>query len=937
MRIVHDLQPLNAVTVKDAATLPYVELFAEQSTGRSIYTMMDLFVGFDHRVLAEESRDLMTFQSPMGTLRLTSLPMGWTDSPTIFQNDVAFILQHEIELAPNFQDNVNVLGPTTCYELADGTFELIPQNVGIRRFVWEHCLDVNRVLHHLGHVGATVSAAKLFICVPEVIVVGQCCTYNGRVPDESKVSKIKNWPPCESWTDVRGFLGTTGTIRNWIKDYALITCPLTNLTRIAVPFVWDEAAQNAMDTLKSAIIHSPAIKPLDYHSGNEVILAVDSSYIACGWILLQVDAQGKRWPLCFGSITWNKRESRYSQAKIELYGLFRALKATKIWTIGVKNFTVEVDAKYIKGMLNHPDIQPNAAVNRWIAGILLFSFKLKHVPGSKHLGPDGLSCRKRAPGDDEDLLDEMVDDVEEWLDEVLGCTIWIMQGFTEGTISPLALTAAFTTPDHTLALPVDDHTTQRDIELTHIREFLQTLSISTDIPDSARPQFLKRAAQFFLRANQLWHKGPAGRHQIVLFSSDRLHILCSIHDKLGHKGLYPTRRAISDRFWWPSLDKDLAWYLKTCHQCQIRSVTKVVIPPVVAILAPLFRKAYTDSMHMPKAQGFSFIVQARCSLSNWPEFRMLRTETGRTLGAFIFEEILCRWGGVEEIVTDNGTPFVAALDWLAQKYGIRHICISAYNSKANGIVERSHRTIRNSLIKACNGDVTQWPLFTHHVFWADRITTCKSTGHSPYYMAHGVEPILPLDIFESTFMFPDVSAPLSTSDLIAARACQLAKRDDDLTLAHDRLLTSRFASVKDFKQQFANTIHDYDFKPGALVLVLNKSKLLPMLSANLTISALCSLFPARKMDHIVSPKSTALCLNSNSLHSILFPITHTPSPHSKSQIPQSRRSHRSCPRRRLDMFHIIFFLSFSLSVSFFFLFTMITSTVSSAVGSTRDG
>jgi hypothetical protein len=43
---------------------------------------------------------------------------------------------------------------------------------------------------------------------------------------------------------------------------------------------------------------------------------------------------------------------------------------------------------------------------------------------------------------------------------------------------------------------------------------------------------------------------------------------------------------------------------------------------------------------------------------------MLKTETGRTLGAFIFEEILCRWGAVEEIVTDNSTPFIAAVNWL---------------------------------------------------------------------------------------------------------------------------------------------------------------------------------------------------------------------------------------------------------------------------------
>jgi len=227
-------------------------------------------------------------------------------------------------------------------------------------------------------------------------------------------------------------------------------------------------------------------------------------------------------------------------------------------------------------------------------------------------------------------------------------------------------------------------------------------------------------------------------------------------------------------------------------------------------------------MHMPTSQGFSYIVQACCSLSAWPEWRMLRRETARTLGAFIFEEILCRWGGVEEIVTDNGTPFVAALDWLAAKYGIRHIRISAYNSKANGIVERSHRTIRDSLVKACNGDITQWPTLAPHVFWADRVTTRKSTAHTPFYMAHGVEPLLPLDITEATFLMPEFTAILSTHELLAARARQLAKRDEDLAHIHERILASRFASVKDFERRFANTISDRTFERGDLVLVLNK-------------------------------------------------------------------------------------------------------------------
>ena len=85
VRVIHDLQPLNVVTIQDAGTLPYVEHFSEQSAGQSIYTMLDLFVGFDHRALVEESHDLMTFQTPLGTFCLTVLPQGCTDSPLYFK------------------------------------------------------------------------------------------------------------------------------------------------------------------------------------------------------------------------------------------------------------------------------------------------------------------------------------------------------------------------------------------------------------------------------------------------------------------------------------------------------------------------------------------------------------------------------------------------------------------------------------------------------------------------------------------------------------------------------------------------------------------------------------------------------------------------------------------------------------------------------------
>ena len=335
---------------------------------------------------------MTTFQTPLGTLRLTRIPMGYTNSMQIQQGDLDFILAPEVpHVARAFVDDVPVKGPKTRYELPEGGYETIPGHPNLRRFVYEHLTDVNRVLQRVKHAGGTFSGPKARICVPEATIVGYLCTYEGRKPVGDRVQKIMDWPTPKDVTAVRGFLGTVGILRIFLKDLAFHAAPLVHLTCCQVEFIFGVDQHLSMEKLKILVRDCPAIRPIDYHCGREVILAVDSSYIAVGYILLQVGSDDLRYPSRFGSLTFNKQESRYSQAKLELFGLFRALKDSRIYTSGVSNFVVEVDAKYIKGMLNKPDIQPNATINRWIAGILLFDFKLRHVPARDHSAADGLS------------------------------------------------------------------------------------------------------------------------------------------------------------------------------------------------------------------------------------------------------------------------------------------------------------------------------------------------------------------------------------------------------------------------------------------------------------------------------------------------------------------------------------------------------------------
>ena len=206
-------------------------------------------------------------------------------------------------------------------------------------------------------------ALKSFLCVESALVVGHRCTMDGRLPDETRVQKVLDWPICQNLMEVRGFLGTIGTIRIFIKDFAMYARPLVQLTRKAVQFEFGEEQLKAMETLKMLVQNTKAIRAINYNTDREVTLAVDSSWMAVGFVLSQQGEDGKRYPSRFGSITWNEVEQRYSQAKLELYGLFHALKAVKMYVVGIKNFVVEVDAKYIKGMINNPDIQPNATIN----------------------------------------------------------------------------------------------------------------------------------------------------------------------------------------------------------------------------------------------------------------------------------------------------------------------------------------------------------------------------------------------------------------------------------------------------------------------------------------------------------------------------------------------------------------------------------------------
>jgi Integrase zinc binding domain/RNase H-like domain found in reverse transcriptase len=883
LRLVHSLEPLNEVTIAHSGVPPATETLAAQFAGRACGGMFDLYVGYDERMLAEGSRDLTTFQTPFGALRLVTLPMGWTNSVPIFHDDVTFILQPEIpDVTVPFIDDVPIKGPKSRYENKDGTYEMIPGNSGIRRFVWEHFQNLNRVVQRMKYSGGTFSGHKTVLCAEEITVVGHRCTREGRLPEVDRVGVITRWPACTTVSEVRMFLGTIGVCRVFIKDFAKLAGPLNSLLRQNIPFSWGSEQDKAMTDLKEALKNAVPLGNIDYENGGTVVLAVDTSWKAVGFYIYQLsdDDKQKKMFIRFGSITLNEREANFSQPKRELFGLKRALEASEYLLIGCRKLVVETDAKYIHGMLNHPEMGPNATINRWIEKILMFHFKLKHVAG-KTFGPDGLSRRDKQAGDENyppdqdhgevngpptliiaegsspplefEVFKEKIDtrggyflglpksvecfskEIEEARCQSKAEKQRIEQYIQQGQATAVAqYTNQFLLPNEKEIeelegepYPEDQRTNSgkmQDDRLPLIKAWLQEPFVKPAGMEEHEYRKLVRMTTHFFTDEQgrLYRRGLDSAHKLVVEKERRMYMMKASHDNLGHRGFYATKMLIAERFWWPEMERDISWFCKTCKVCQERQKLLVKIPPVITHTPSIFQVLHADTMHMsPKSNGCGYIHHGRCGMTSWMEGRPARDEKGRTIGLWLFEDIVCRWGCLVEIITDNGSAYRAAAAWLEQKYGIKGIRISAYNSKANGKIERPHWDVRQMLYKATGGSTAKWFWFFYHVMWADRVTIRKSYGCSPFFMVTGAHPILPLDIQEATWLVELPGRALTTAELIGYRAKALAKHRQHVIEMRARIEKGKREWLARYEKDYKNTIKNLTFEPGDLVLVRN--------------------------------------------------------------------------------------------------------------------
>ena len=789
-RLVNVAVELNRVTVRDANLPPSVDEFSEKFAGCAISSLIDFFSGYDQVELDEESRDLTGFMTPLGLMRMTTLPQGATNSVAQFVRIALKVLaDHLRDRAEPFLDDVGIKGPKTTYN----NEELAP---GIRRYVVEHIQNLDAVLADLERAGITIAGAKSQFCCAGIKIVGFICDSDGRHPDTSKVLKILDWPECINVTAARAFMGVCVYYRIWIKDFAQVAAPIYRLFKKNTAFEWGREQTEAMDLLKLALTSPPALVSLDYTEGaGDIILAVDASLDGWGGVLMQL-VKGKRHPSRYESGIWSNAERNYDATKRECRGVLKALKKVRYWLYGVK-FILETDANVLVAQLNRSGTDlPGALVTRWIAWIQLFDFEVRHIPGRKHTAADGLS---RRPHTKADLAEaEAEPDIDEFILAELNCL----------RVSPISV-------DEPIPILQEGYT-----ELSRkIATYLTTLRRPADMTIKEFNAFKKRALKFKVQDNHLFRRNSKNvpMRRVVDNLVERQNILQQLHDESGHKGREGTYRRVADRYWWENLHSEVKAYVQSCQECQRRDPSRpeeALHPTWVALL---WQKVGLDVVYMPPCEGFRYLVVARCDLSGWVEAKPLRTLSSKAVAEFLWEDVICRHGCFGKLVIDGGSENKEAVAELTRRYGIKRVMVSAYHPQANGMIERGHKPIVDALSKMSDEGSNNWVRNLPAVLWADRSTVRTSTGLTPYYISCGNEPVLPIELEIPTWRILPWGDIHTTSDLLAMRARQLQRRDQDLEEAVLHLQRMRLEGKERHDEKHG--IRNEELAIGSIVLL----------------------------------------------------------------------------------------------------------------------
>ena len=398
-----------------------------------------------------------------------------------------------------------------------------------------------------------IHPGKCKFAAREVKYLGHILSPKGIKVDPSKYSAIETYPVPKNVKNVRAFLGLAQFYRKYIKSFAQIALPLNKLLRKDVKFEWTEECNQAFLTLKKALITAPVLAFAQFDK--PFILAVDASDESIGFVLSQLDSEGKEHPIAYGGRALRNEELRWHITDKEGLALVEAVRQFRPYLASMP-FTVYTDNVSVKWLQQIKNCQ--GRLGRWALLLQGYNMKIIQKSSRNNANADGLSRRTYPPLPEEEIEDPDVCTV--------GYEVTFCYSNDQSNVKVQSVNAepAKKSSEKGNSCPNLQRLQQNCPDFQTIYKYKVTGEVPED--EKQARTLVAEASQFEIQNGLLYHfYTPRSRgvpreerlvKQLAVPRIMRDDILRSYHDSLaggGHQGHERTFAAIRLKYYWPKM------------------------------------------------------------------------------------------------------------------------------------------------------------------------------------------------------------------------------------------------------------------------------------------------------------------------------------------------------------------------------------------------
>jgi transposase InsO family protein len=666
--------------------LPRIDDVLDALRDARVFSTLDLASGYWQLPVAPSDRPKTAFVTPSGLFEFNVMPFGLCNAPATFQRmmDVA-LADVKTKFALVYLDDVIVYS----------------------RSEHEHVEHLRQVFERLRGAGLHLKATKCKFVRRELPFLGHIVSADGVKVDPAKVQAVTEYKRPSDVRKLRAFLGLAGYYRRFIEGFSRRAHPLTELTK-DVPFTWTADCDRAFADIKAALTQAPV---LAYPQPERpFVVAADASGYGLGAVLSQIGDDGVEHVVAYASRKLIAAEKNYSATERECLAVVWAVQQWRHYLLDVK-FTVRSDHHALQWLMGLKE--PAGRLARWALRLQEFNMTIEYRPGRVHSNVDALS---REPLD-----------------------VALLQEDDAGAVAECQ---------------------RADPQLARWFAYLEHKTLP-DAEGEARA-VLADAEHFVVEQGQLYRvvePKPSKKRRaplelrLAVPAGLVIEVLRASHDNAfaGHLGVERTFETVRRRYWWRSMYADVKEYVRSCRSCSSRKTARLPMAgrlQSITVERPwqLVAVDILGPLHATRT-GNRYVLVFSDYLTKWVEAFPSARADAPTVARLLVDEVICRHGAPERLLSDRGSTFRSALvREVCQIFGTRRSYTTAYHPQTDGLVERFNHTLATMISHYVDSNQDNWDECLPAVLFAYRRSTHDSTGDSPFYLMYGREAMAPTDV-----------------------------------------------------------------------------------------------------------------------------------------------------------------------------------------------